>query len=311
MTNVHAVVSRPGPTESAILAELTAGAPPFTAHRRAALTSTLRYLEGGSGPPVVLLHGRGNAATTWFPLLPGLARRHRVLALDLPGFGHASSPPFEGKGFEDGLRFFVEPVEALLLEMDLGDAALVGHSLGALVALEIALRKRARPRKLALIGAMGVGPVMTASSRAYFRAPPERLIRLLGAALFRRLRPPRPTPLGERVAALHRELGAVPDGRVAPVAAFNALFPALGPVPHRLPRLGEIDAETLVLWGDRDDVFPAPLGIAAAAAIPRATLRVVPLGHALHLEDPDSVLPELTAFLSPPTDAFLSPPTDR
>ncbi|WP_437754450.1 alpha/beta fold hydrolase [Sorangium sp. So ce1389] len=299
MPNVHAVVSRLGPTESAILAELAAGAPPFTVHRRPALSLTLRYLDGGSGSPVVLLHGRGNAATTWFPLLPELARRHRVIALDLPGFGHASSPPFEGGGFEEGLRFFVDPVEELLLEMDLGHAALVGHSLGALVALEIALRKRARPRKLALIGAMGVGPVMTARSRAYFRAPPERLVRVLGAALFRRVHPPQPTPLGERLAALHSELYAVPDGRVAPVAAFNALFPALGPVPHRLARLGEIDVETLVLWGERDDVFPAPLGIAAAAAIPRAALRVLPLGHAPHLEDPALVLPELTAFLSP------------
>ncbi|HTN83635.1 MAG TPA: alpha/beta fold hydrolase [Sorangium sp.] len=299
MTNVHAVVSRLGPAESAILAELAAGAPPFAVHRRPALSSTLRYLDGGSGSPVVLLHGRGNAATTWFPLLPELARRHRVVALDLPGFGHASSPPFEGGGFEEGLRFFVDPVEELLLEMDLGHAALVGHSLGGLVALEIALRKRARPRKLALLGAMGVGPVMTAWSRAYFRAPPERLVRVLGAALFRRVRPPQPTPLGERLAALHSELYAVPDGRVAPVAAFNALFPALGPVPHRLARLGEIDVETLVLWGERDDVFPAPLGIAAAAAIPRAALRVLPLGHAPHLEDPALVLPELTAFLSP------------
>ncbi|WP_438005856.1 alpha/beta fold hydrolase [Sorangium sp. So ce321] len=302
MTNVHAVVSRLGPAEGAILAELAAGAPPFAVHRRAALSSTLRYLDGGSGSPVVLLHGRGNAATTWFPLLPELARRHRVIALDLPGFGHASSPPFEGGGFEEGLRFFVDPVEELLLEMDLGRAALVGHSLGALVALEIALRRRARPRQLALIGAMGVGPVMTARSRAYFRAPPERLVRVLGAALFRRVHPPRPTPLGERLAALHSELYAVPDGRVAPVAAFNALFPALGPVPHRLARLGEIDVETLVLWGERDDVFPAPLGIAAAAAIPRAALRVLPLGHAPHLEDPALVLPELTAFLSPSAD---------
>ncbi|WP_437732611.1 alpha/beta fold hydrolase [Sorangium sp. So ce1335] len=301
MTNVHAVVSRLGPAESAILAELAAGAPPFAVHRRAALSATLRYLEGGSGPPVVLLHGRGNAATTWFPLLPELARRHRVIAVDLPGFGHASSPPFEGGGFEEGLRFFTDPVEELLLELELGDAALVGHSLGALVAAEIALRRRARPRKLALIGAMGVGAVMTARSRAYFRAPPERLVRLLGAARFHRIHPPPPTPIGARLAALHGELYAVPDGRIAPVAAFNALFPAFGPVPNRLSRLGEIDAETLVLWGERDDVFPAPIGIAAAAAIPRATLRVLPLGHAPHLEDPALVLPELTAFLSPPT----------
>lgn len=298
MTNVHALVSRPGPAERAILEELTAAEPPFTVHRRTALNMTLRTLEGGSGPPVVLLHGRGSAATAWFPLLPELARRHQVVAVDLPGFGHASSPPFRGSGFEDGLRFFTDPVEALLLEMDLGGAALVGHSLGGLVALEIALRKRARPSKLVLIAPMGVGPTMTALSRAYFRAPPERLARLLGASLFRRVHPPPPTPIGERLAALDAELCAVPDGRVAPVAAFNAMVPWRGPVPHRLARLGEIDAEVLLVWGERDDVFPAPVGIAAAAAMPRATLRMVPLGHSPHLEDPARVLPEIVAFLS-------------
>jgi pimeloyl-ACP methyl ester carboxylesterase len=299
VTNVYAVVSRPGPTEAAILAELAACAPAFAVQRRTARNATLRTLEGGAGAPVVLLHGRGNAATTWFPLLPELVRRHRVVAVDLPGFGHSASPPFAGAGFEDGLRFFVEPIEQLLLDMGLAEAALVGHSLGGLVAAELALRRRVRPGKLVLIGAMGLGPVMTYSSRAYFRAAPERLVRALGTALFHRIHPPQPTALGGRIAALHDELFAVPDGRVAPVAAFNALFPSVGPVPHRLGRLGDIDAETLVLWGERDEIFPVPLGIAAAAAIPRATLRLVPLGHSPHLEDPAQALAALCGFLAP------------
>jgi pimeloyl-ACP methyl ester carboxylesterase len=298
VTNVHAVVSRPGPTETALLEELARAAPALVARRRAALNMTFRYLEGGGGPPVVLLHGRGGAATTWFPWLPELARRHRVLAPDLPGFGHSSSPPFEGGGFEEGLRFFVEPVERLLLDLDLAGAALVGHSLGGLVAVELALRGRVRPARLVLIGAMGLGPVMTTASRAYFRAGPERLVHLLGPSLFRRLRPPLKTPLGARLGALHADLAAAPDGRVAPAAAFNALFPAVGPVPSRLGRLGEIEAETLVLWGERDEVFPAPLALGAAAALPRATLRLLPLGHAPHLEAPERVLPEITGFLA-------------
>jgi pimeloyl-ACP methyl ester carboxylesterase len=231
--------------------------------------------------------------------LPELGRRRHVLAVDLPGFGHASAMPFlyDASGFEAALRFFVDPIEALLLDLGLSGAALAGHSLGGLVAIELALRRRVRPPKLVLIGAMGVGPAMSYPSRAYFRAGPERLARSFGRALFERLHPAPASETGRRVAALYHELCAIPGGRDDAAAAFNALFPAIGPAHHRLDRLGEIDAEALVLWGERDEVFPSPAAIAAAAELRRAELRILPLGHSPHLEDPARALPEILAFL--------------
>ncbi len=307
MTTVHAVVSRPGPVEAGILAELAAGAPAFAVERRAAGGVTLRCLEGGSGPPLVLLHGRGQAATSWFPLLPELGRSFRVIAVDLPGFGHSAWPRFErGGGFEEGLRFFTDPVEALLLDLGLAEAPIVGHSLGGLVGLELALRRRVRPPRLGLIGAMGLGPEMTHASRAYFQVGPERLafpLRRLGGALFTRLHP-RSAHRGEgqhaaRAAALYDELCAVRGGRPEAAAAFRAMAPLAGPVPHRRDRLGEIEAEALVIWGEHDEVFPAPVAIAAAAALPRADLCILPFGHSPHLEAPEAMLPILDRFLAP------------
>jgi pimeloyl-ACP methyl ester carboxylesterase len=304
VTNVYVLASRPGPVETAILAELAAGEPGFLVQRRAAHEVAFRYLEGGSGAPLVLLHGRGNAASTWFPLLPELGRRHRVVAVDLPGFGHSSSPPFVWRGrrgqqsFEAGLRFFTDPVETLLLDLNLAGAMIAGHSLGALVAIELALRKRVSPPKLILIGPMGVGPEMSYASRAYFRAGPEDLARRLGSSLFRRIHHPLPAAaLGAKLAALSYELSAIRGGRPAPAAAFNALFPSIGRVPNRRDRLGEIEAEVLLLWGERDEVFPSLMAGASAAAFHHAELQVLPLGHSPHLEDPELVLQEMVGYL--------------
>jgi pimeloyl-ACP methyl ester carboxylesterase len=282
-----------GPIEAALLAEL---APTFTERFAEGGEGPLRVLEGGEGPTLVLLHGRGHAAITWFPLLPALARRHRVLAVDLPGFGRSAEPSFEGAGFEAGAAYFAAPIEAWLTREGITAPALIGHSLGGLCAVELALRRRVEPRRLVLIGGMGLGPAMSYASRLFFRAGPERLARRLGPTLFGRLVGASNSQESARAEALNHELHAARERRSA-ARAFNALYPALGPVPNRLERLGEIGAPVLVLWGDQDEVFPAPVAIAAAAALPRGELRVEQLKHSPHLDAPQRVLPSILAFL--------------
>ncbi len=287
-----------GPVERAVVAAL---APTFREREvRVASGVSLRVIEGGSGPPLVLLHGRGAAAGMWFPLLPHLARAHRVLAVDLPGFGASRGVAFAGGGVEAALAFFVDPVEAWLTAEGVAAPEIVGHSLGGLVAIELALRRRVAPAALALIASMGVGPAMTHASRLFFRAGPERLTRALGPRVLARLAPPPAGPDSARLGALGSELAAVPGGYPAGAAAFDALVPLAGPVPHRGDRLHEIDAPTLVFWGDHDEVFPAPLAIAAAARLRRSVLRIEPGGHSLHHEDPARALAILGAFLSGP-----------
>ncbi|MFS8066767.1 MAG: alpha/beta fold hydrolase [Byssovorax sp.] len=277
----------PGPVETALLAEL---APTFSARRVETPFGALRVLEGGAGPALILIHGRGNAATTWFQMLPALARSHRVLAVDLPGFGQSEARRFRGGGFEAGLAYFTDAVEHWVVAEGLTSAAIAGHSLGGLVAVELARRGRVAPSRLALIGAMGLGSAMTYATRVFFRLGPERLARRLGRAGFERLNPPPSTPDGARLGALGFELYAARGGRPDASAAFDALCPLLGPVPHRADSLAQITAPTLILWGDHDEVFPSPVAIAAAAALPHATLRIEPLGHSPHLEAPERVL---------------------
>jgi pimeloyl-ACP methyl ester carboxylesterase len=284
-----------GPVERSILAEL---APAFRERTVSAAGGALRVIEGGEGPPLVLLHGRGGASTGWLPLLPGLARRHRVLAVDLPGFGASAGYRFAGVGAASARAFFADPVAAWLASEGVTAPAIIGHSLGGLVALDLALSGVA-PSALVLLAAMGVGPEMTYPARLFFRAGPERLARLLGPRVLMRLLAPSSGPDGARLAALAGELLAVPGGRPDATVAFDTMVPITGPLPHLRARLPEIAAPTLVLWGERDEVFPAPLAIAASAALPRGVLRIVAGGHAPHLDDPVGALAILDDFLPP------------
>jgi len=282
-----------GPVESSIVAEL---GPVFRERTVAAGGGALRVLEGGDGPPLVLLHGRGSSATIWFPLLPGLARTHCVLAVDLPGFGASSGFRFHGGGVEAARAFFADPIADWLRAERVEAPVLAGHSLGGAVALDLALRG-ASPSALVLIASMGVGPDMARSARLFFRAGPERVARALGPKAFARLLPS-PGPEAVRLGALSSELLGVPGGRPDASAAFDALVPLAGPLPHLGARLREIAAPALVLWGDHDEVFPAPLAIAASAALPRGVLHILPGGHTPHAEDPAAVLRVLGDFLA-------------
>jgi pimeloyl-ACP methyl ester carboxylesterase len=285
----------PGPYEAHLLGQLS----PLVEPRSHWLPSggTLRVLEGGEGRTVVLLHGRGHAAPMWFSYLTMLARGWRVMAVDLPGFGLSSAPEGPLRTAEEGVRFFTEPVEELLLEQKLGPVVVVGHSLGGLVAVELALRGQVPVERLVLVDAMGLGPEMTPAARLFFRAGPERVARRLGPKLFHRLLPPPVTPLGQRLGMLGYELLAVPEGRPRAARAFDTLVPLVGEVFHRREKLASVRQPVLLVWGEKEDTLPVSLAVEAAKRLPEVRLLRVVAGHSPHLERPEVVLPAIKAFL--------------
>lgn len=294
-----------GGTEAEILRELAADCGAATALVVApACNGPLRALRS-AGPgraTIVLLHGRGHAAPVWFPCWRALAARHPILAFDLPGFGasgHGEPAPAAADP-EAALRFFADPVEsALLAERGAAELVLVGHSLGGLVALELALRGRVPVSRLVLIDAMGLGPDMTFGGRAFFRLHPERLERVLGRRLFGRLNPASLTPDGRRLADLEHELftARLPARRFA-ARAFDRLCPLRGPVFSRRERLDALSLPVLIVWGDRDPALPAANAVGAQQRMPRSQLiRFPTLGHSPHLEAPGEVVAPLLSFV--------------
>jgi pimeloyl-ACP methyl ester carboxylesterase len=287
-----------GPVERAVLRDL---APTFSVRFVDAAGARLRLLEGGprDRSTLLVLHGRGAASTSSFPILPELARAHHVVAVDLPGFGSSVAAPGPApRDLRDALAFFADPIAALIEAEGLSGASVLGHSLGGLVALDLALRPELHVAKLVLVASMGLGPQVTFGARAFFRVGPERLARWLGPRLFSRLSPFPDTPVGQRLGALAYELYAAPGGHAAAARAFEALAPVLGPAPHLAARLGEVRAPTLLLWGERDEAIPAPLAIAGASALPNGELHMMAAAHSPHLEDPDAALPVVLRFLA-------------
>src|SRR5215217_6660227 len=102
--------------------------------------SPLDSHRGGSGEPLVLLHGIGHTWRGWKPMLPQLERSFDVLALDLPGFGHSSPLP---AGVEPTPEALADAVEDAMDEAGVTAAHLAGNSLGGWIALELARRERA------------------------------------------------------------------------------------------------------------------------------------------------------------------------
>lgn len=282
---IYTAVSRPGPIERAILERLE---PTVRTRPRLGGGVALRSLETqpvSGRPTLLLLHGRGHAASVWADWLAGLAPVARTIALDLPGFGHAGAAPLTDPTPEGALRWFVDPVEQVAIKE--GPVILVGHSLGGLIALETALRGRADVKGLVLIGSMGLSGEILPMARLYLRAGPERLARF--TSLLRRG--------GSEIAGLRRELYLVRGGRPQPKGAFDLLVPLLGDVTNRASRLEQATMPTLLLWGRDDDAFPLPVAMKAAALMPRAKLEVLDAGHCPHLERTDACLALVRPFV--------------
>ncbi|PYN07460.1 MAG: hypothetical protein DME02_11830 [Candidatus Rokuibacteriota bacterium] len=106
----------------------------------------LNYLVEGRGPAVVLVHGLGGFAESWRHNIGSLAARATVYAIDLPGFGRSAKPRAAYS-----LAFFARTLHAFLDGVGVTHASLVGHSLGAAVAVTYALTRPARVERLALL----------------------------------------------------------------------------------------------------------------------------------------------------------------
>ncbi len=260
-------------------------------------------IQLGSGPAIVFVHGLSGCWPNWLEQLAVFAPEHRVIALDLPGFGH--SP---GDAGEISMEGYARLLDTLLGQLGIERATLVGNSMGGLIAAETAAAHPSRVERLVLVSPAGVS---TYRNRLTLGAMP--VVRRLQQALA--LGAQWTASHSDRLAARPRVRRLVLQGVVAhpsrlpaPLAAeqlrgagtdgFVGALEAILEFDLR-SRLPLISCPTLVVWGTRDRLVPVRDADVIAREIPGARKVIYEdTGHMSMLERPDEFNALLRGFLA-------------
>lgn len=256
---------------------------------------------------VVLLHGFGDTHATWRKVVPELVRRHRVVALDLPGFGASRS--IRGALLDGQVAAIEGVLDALGVD---GPVAIVGNSMGGAAALRFALAHPERTERVVAIAPAGLGvgvPIwwrmlsgQLLSLRLVLMAlevVPPPFVESVARQIFLRLVVHDPARIDR---ATLRELGRRYRTRrdVEDLYQLGHRLVAELASGTLLERAEALDVPLLVLWGRQDRMVPVEHGQSLAAAVARSRLEVLEsCGHCPQIERPDLLLPLLESFLSP------------
>jgi magnesium chelatase accessory protein len=256
--------------------------------------------EAGEGPTVLLLHGAGGANQSWRGVLPLLARTHHVIAPDLPGQGFTRP----GARQRLGLGHMAEDLWHLCDARGWMPDAIVGHSAGGAVALQMALTRGARPGPRLVIGlnaALGpfdgiAGWLFPAMAKLLSVTPfiPNLFARMSGnEARVGELLRSTGSNIDAEGARLYRMLagdaGHV-DGTLAMMAQWR-----IEPLLAALPKL---DLPVHLIVGDADATVPPRVSQTAAQRLPQGDVITLPgLGHLAHEEAPELVASQIATLL--------------
>ncbi|HEX8648260.1 MAG TPA: alpha/beta fold hydrolase [Thermoleophilaceae bacterium] len=257
---------------------------------------TVAIQEAGAGPPVLMLHGLGGTKISFLPTQAALAGDFRTIAVDLPGFGDSDKPLPAAYD----APFFAKWVVALMDELEIDHAHVIGHSMGGRVAIELGMAHADRIDCLTLM----------TPSLAWLRdkrwTTYLKLVRPELAVL-----QPAPRPVVERfvraavpgakdgwsAAGIDEFLRAylTPRGRVAFYAAARNIYLEEGDAFWS--RLEAVEARSLFLWGRRDQLIPMGFSRHVRKALPAAEHVVLDCGHIPQFERPAQAHAAISRFL--------------
>ncbi len=251
----------------------------------------VHYRDSGAktAPVLVFLHGFGSSLHTWDEWSKTLEHNYRVIRLDLPGFGLSGEN--EGNDFSDSHDLAV--ILGLLDQLEVRKASFIGNSLGGKLAWRIASTYPERVEKLVLISPDGYAsegfdydkqPEPSFMLSAMTIALPKPLLKMSLAPAYAD-----PSSLTPTMVDRYHDLMCAPGVRKSIVARFNQTV-----LKDPVPLLKNIQADTLLIWGENDAMIPIANARDYLNVIPKVKLDVLP--NTGHLPQEEHVLPGLTVL---------------
>lgn len=250
------------------------------------------YLEAGEGAPVFLLHGLGATNASMLPTYWELAKTHRVIAPDNPGFGESDKPR---TAYHPAFyaRWLIDMMDAL----DIQQATFIGNSMGGRIALEMGMRHPERVDRLVLYAPSMAWkrfrqfvPIvkLLLPELAFVPLPVPRQRAMIGLKMM--FADPSRLQQAWYEAAIDEFLRVFksPRGRIGFFSAARQIYLEESHGPNGFwERLPELAAPALFIWGDRDILVPARFARHAADCLPHAKSVILPSnGHVPQFEHP-------------------------
>ncbi len=249
--------------------------------------NTFHYTSLGEGPPVVFVHGLGGSGHVWHGVVRAMAQHHHCVTIDLRGHGRS-----QGRG-KLSVEGWAKDVHRLMAALELPAVTLVGHSLGSLIAQELARTEPDAVDQLVLVGGISYfGPATADAYRQRADAVEADGMDALVDAWLEGAVSPRSHALQPGMVGLLRDLFLRNDPQ-----HYAKACRALADAP-RIDREG-IGQPTLIVAGAHDRSTPLAMAEELKASIPVSRIKVLPgVGHWMPLEDPDTVAAAILEFLT-------------
>jgi len=255
----------------------------------------IHYKDTGpkEAPVLLLLHGFGSSLQTWDVWAEKLDKKYRVIRLDLPGFGLTGPSPSDDYSELNDLNTLTRFVDSL----GITDLSVVGHSMGGKIAWTFAAAHPERVKALVLMApdgfpqaeAIGTKPyAMPAIMGVMKYSLPKYFVRKSIEPAFVDL-----NELDDQLVNRYHDMLRAPGVRAAILARANQTI-----YTDPVPRLKQIKAPTLLIWGDEDKMIPSSNAKSYAAVLENSETVLIPkLGHLLHEEHAELGLAKVTEFL--------------
>ena len=249
----------------------------------------IQYLESGtkSKRALVLIHGLGASAERWEHVIPDLSKRYRVIAPDLPGFGHSDKPSLEYTP-----QFFAKFLHEFLDTVGVNSCTMIGSSLGGQVVAEYAITYKTKLEKIILVSPAGV-----------MKQPTESLREYITAALY----PNHDTAYNafKRMAGNDEKVPhhviddfvkrmSLPNAKMA----FASTLLGLKNADVISQRLHDVSVPSLVIWGENDNVIPIKYASDFVSSLRDCKyIKMENCGHTPYTEDPRRFVDNVVGFI--------------